>query len=113
MRTLIILLIASLAFSACSKLDIEKDVPQVIKDKIKTFSESSTICSDGKVDEYSFQSQTVYVFDPGINCGADMTSEVVNSDGETLGYLGGLAGTRRINCEDVVNAEYGRTVWKN
>lgn len=113
MKALIIIAIAVIGFTACNKLDIEKDVPNVIKDKIETFSESSTICSDAEVNEYRFQGNIVYVFDPGINCGADMTSEVVSSDGETLGYLGGFSGNTTINGDNFDTATFLRRVWKN
>jgi hypothetical protein len=113
MKALIIITILAIGFSACNKLDIEKDVPNVIKDKIETFSESSIICSDAEVNEYRFQGSIVYVFDPGINCGADLASEVTNSDGETLGYLGGFSGNTTINGDNFDTAVFLRQVWKN
>lgn len=84
-----------------------------LQTKINSFSSGNYACPTGaNVKEYLFQNSTVYVFDPG-NCGADMTSEVINSDCQTLGYLGGFAGNILINSEDFSNATFVRTVWTN
>ena len=73
----------------------------------------SSCCSNGaKIKEYTFQGKTVYVYDPGI-CGADMTSEVTNEKCETLGYLGGITGNKKINGEDFSKAKFKKTVWSN
>ncbi len=70
-------------------------------------------CNSGaKVSEYTFQGNTVYVFDPGI-CGADMTSEVANNKCETLGHLGGITGNTKINGEDFAKAKFVKTIWSN
>jgi hypothetical protein len=84
-----------------------------LQTKINSFSSGNYACPTGaNVKEYLFQNSTVYVFDPG-NCMADMTSEVINSDCQTLGYLGGFAGNILINSEDFSNATFLRTVWTN
>lgn len=70
-------------------------------------------CSSGaEVSEYTFQGNTVYVFDPGI-CGADQTTEVTNNECETMGYLGGITGNTKINGEDFSKAKFKKTVWSN
>lgn len=84
-----------------------------LQTKINSFSSGNYACpTSANVKEFLFQNGTVYVFDPG-NCGADMTSEVINSDCQTLGYLGGFAGNILINSEDFSNATYVKTVWSN
>lgn len=105
----IILLFASLLIS-CNKLDIEKGTPKCIENKIIDFDKSST-CDNANVKEYSFKGSTVYAFDPG-TCGADMTTEVVNSDCNCLGYLGGIAGNTKINGEEFSSATFIKTTWE-
>jgi hypothetical protein len=97
--------------SSCEKGRISKNTRDCVKDKISTFEETSS-CEDGvKVDCYIFQDEQVFVFDPG-TCGADMTSEVIDSDGNTLGYLGGLMGNQTINGENFSNADFRENVWE-
>lgn len=57
------------------------------------------------------QGKTVYVFDPG-NCGADMTSEVIDSDCNSLGFLGGISGNFEINGGDFSDAIFQITTWE-
>ena len=102
--------IISLLYS-CQKGKISKNTPDCVKDKIRSFEENSS-CNDGvKVERYVFQDEEVYVFDPG-TCGADMTSEVIDGDGNTLGYLGGIMGNQTINGEKFNNADFKETVWE-
>jgi len=98
------------AFSQCKKKAGLEGVPVAIKIAIEKFDKENS-CSSAKVDECKFQSQIVYVFDPGI-CGADFASRVADKDDQTLGYLGGISGNTKINGEDFSNAKYIRTVWK-
>ena len=109
MKILSILLFATVIIS-CNKLDIEKGTPKCVENKIKNFNKSST-CDNAKVEEYTFQGKTVYTFDSG-NCGADMTTEVISSDCNSIGYLGGIAGNTKINGEEFSNATYIKTTWK-
>jgi hypothetical protein len=98
-----------LLLSSCDAFDVI--IPAIIQTKITAFNTSS-VCSDAKVDEYFFQGKTVYVFDPG-TCGADMTSEVMDADATTLGYLGGFAGNTKINGEEFSPAAvFIKNVWK-
>ena len=94
-RLALILFLAVTTLSSCNKLDIEKGTPKSIVSKIKEFNKSAN-CNTANVQEYTFQGNNVYTFDPG-KCGADMTTEVTKSDGSTLGYLGGIIGNTKIN----------------
>ncbi len=105
----IVLLIASIIIS-CNKLDIENGTPKCVELKIKDLNKFST-CNDAKVDEYTFQGNTVYTLDPG-NCGADMATEVINSDCISLGYLGGIDGNSKINGEEFSTATFIKTIWE-
>ena len=105
-------IIAALTLTGCEEVDIEKGVPECMKESIESFSKSSLTCDSGaKVNEYTFQNKTVYVFDPGI-CRTDQSSEVVDSDCNSLGSVGGWSGGI-INGEDFSKANFIRTVWKN
>ena len=96
--------------SSCTKLDIEEVTPHCIIEKIKEFNKTS-LCEDAKVEKYSFQEKIVYVFDQG-NCGADMSADVIDSECNYLGYLGGLDGNGEINGENFTNAVFIKTIWK-
>jgi len=109
MKKLPILLLLAIAIISCNKLDIEKDTPKCVKTKIKEFNKSST-CDNAKVEEYTFQENTVFTFDPG-NCGADMATEVISSDCNSIGFLGGIAGNTKINDVEFSNAIFIKTIW--
>ncbi len=105
----IAVLVLTFLFS-CSKEKVAKGTPTCIKQKIDEF--SKTECNDGvKVDEYKFEGDVVYVFEPGY-CGADMTSEVIDEDCNTLGYLGGIAGNTKINGVEFSKANFVKNTWK-
>lgn len=53
----------------------------------------------------------VYVFDPG-TCGDDMTSEVVDSECNSIGFLGGISGNMEINGEDFSTATFESLTWE-
>lgn len=108
-----ITLILPLLFSCvcCGKYKIAKGTPECVENKIEVFDEQIDCDENVNVKEYTFQGGTVYVFDPG-TCGADMTSEVIDSECKTLGYLGGIAGNTEINGEDFSKADYKKTVWE-
>jgi hypothetical protein len=90
--------------TACSSM------PPCLNKEIGNF-KSENQCVSAKVDEYTFQGKTVYVFDPG-TCGADMTSKVVDKNCKVLGHLGGFAGNTKINGESFSTAVLVKTVWK-
>lgn len=88
----------------------QQNTPACIVKKIEQFSKES--CPKGpNVKEYTFQGKTVFVFDQG-SCGNDMTSEVLDANCNSLGYLGGFTGNVKINGEDFSNALLIRTVWE-
>lgn len=103
-----IILIA--AINGCEKVEIEKGVPKCVASHIKDFSEDA--CDKGaNVQEFTFQGKTVYVFNPGY-CGADLRSEVVDANCNSLGFLWGLYGNSKISGGDFANATFTRTVWE-
>jgi hypothetical protein len=109
-RLIMFLLIATSTAMGCYKDGIEKDTPHCVASKISVFAEAS--CNEGaNVKQYRFQGIHVYVFDHG-TCGADFTSEVIDTDCNTLGYLGGITGNTKINGEDFSNAVFIKTTWK-
>jgi len=86
-------------------------MPSCIKHLISGFNKEN-FCNKGvKVERYTFQSKTVYGFNPG-TCGADMTSEVIDSECQNMGFLGGIAGNTEINGEDFSLAIFESVVWK-
>ncbi|MDP3442938.1 MAG: hypothetical protein Q8T08_08785 [Ignavibacteria bacterium] len=99
------------ALISCNKLEIESGTPKCVENRIKSFNKTS-ICDNAEVTELIFQGKTVYVFSPGNTCGADMTSEVIDSDCNSLGYLGGDSGNTTINGEYFSNATFVKTIWK-
>jgi hypothetical protein len=113
MKTYYFIPIFLFALSACKKSNLEK-APECIQQKIGEFEKNESTCSNGaKVDEYKFQGNIVYVFDPGL-CGADLSSDVYNSNCEYFGFLGGIIGNDTINGESFSNhATYQETVWNN
>lgn len=92
--------------------------PQVVEapcmtEKIEAFSSSVTCTSGASVIEYEFKGDWVYVFDHG-NCIADHTQTVLNYDCDTIGYLGGLAGSTEIDGKNFYEkAEATRTLFSN
>ena len=107
----LLLVFIVIGFSNCQKLDIEKDTPKCIKNLIKDFDKKQTCEKGVNVKKYTFQGITVYVFDPG-TCGADMTSEVISSECNSLGFLGGITGNTDINGESFSNAILESTIWE-
>jgi hypothetical protein len=113
MKTLIKILIPAMLiitfYTACSKYDIASGTPACIEKKIKDFDKNS-VCNDPNVKKYLFQSLNVYVFNQG-TCGADLTSEVIDEDCNSLGFLGGIAGNTVINGDDFSTALFLEDVW--
>jgi hypothetical protein len=89
---------------------MQNSTPACILKKIERFSKES--CTKGpNVKEYTFQNKQVFVFDQG-NCGNDMTSEVVDAECNTMGYLGGFTGNVKINGEDFEHALLIKLLWE-
>lgn len=92
--------------SSCSN----SKIPACINKRIISFEKEA--CSEGaQVEQYLFQSKTVFVFQPG-NCGADMAAHVVDSNCTDLGFLGGIMGNTKINGEEFSQARLIKTTWK-
>lgn len=109
---LIIILMLMISFTACKKIDVEKNTPTCVENLIQDFDKEQTCDTDVNVKKYTFQGTTVYVFDPG-TCGADMTSEVIDFECNSIGFLGGFSGNTVINGEDFSNATLESITWEN
>ena len=109
--SLLIVILIAISLTSCQKQNIEKNTPKCIENLINEFDKNQSCDSGVNVKRYTFQNTTVYVFDPG-NCGADMTMEVIDSDCNTLGHLGGFVGNTIINGEDFSNAIFESTTWR-
>jgi hypothetical protein len=105
-----IILFGTLVFTLFSSCKKQSEDPACIVNKVDEFKFTISCNVGGNVKEYEFQSKPVFVFDPG-TCGADMTSEVLDENCNSLGFLGGIAGNTKINGEDFNNAKLKRTVW--
>lgn len=103
--------VSILTWCSCNKLDIDKDAPDCIQFKIKNWEQDSTLCDSARVEEYTFQGGNVFLFNPG-NCGADMLSDVFNTDCVKLGSLGGIMGNTKINNEEFSHAVLVGTTWE-
>jgi hypothetical protein len=104
------LIFSLIVLSFCSACKKEGKTPLCIENKMEEFKFSISCNVGGHIKEYEFQSKRVFVFNPG-NCGADMTSEVLDENCNVLGYLGGIAGNNKINGEDFNNAKLKQTLW--
>ncbi|MBP7478292.1 MAG: hypothetical protein KA797_07200, partial [Chitinophagales bacterium] len=103
---LFFLFLLGFILTGCSK----SNIPACISKKITAFEKEA--CSQGaQVEQYLFQSKTVFVFQPG-NCGADMAAHVVDSNCADLGFLGGIMGNTKINGEEFSQAKLIKTTWK-
>jgi hypothetical protein len=69
-------------------------------------------CADASVEAYSFQNATVYLFKVG-TCIADVHADVVNTNCQIIGTVGGFGGNNIINGENFLQkAVFIKTVWK-
>ena len=110
MKKYFLLMLLLIVLPGCNKFEIAEGTPKCVENKIKDFAKGP--CDNGvNVKEYSFQNKTVYVFDPG-TCGADMSAEVIDSDCNGLGALGGFSGNTVINGEDFSNAIFQKIIWE-
>jgi hypothetical protein len=102
------------SFNCCQKNEIREEATICIQQKINEFKSSATSCETGKtVYRYKFQEAYVYVFNPG-NCGADMMSDVYDSQCNLICGLGGIAGNIMCNGKDFgKNASDETLIWKN
>jgi hypothetical protein len=111
-KIFVLIIMLPMMFSYCKKS--KADPPDCINNLITNHVSSLFLCETGaQVDEYLFQGKTVYVFDPG-NCGADMQTNVYDSNCNMIGALGGFIGNIYINnVRFDQNAIFQKTIWKN
>ena len=116
-RLLLLPLFALIALTSCENLDIAPEVPNCVEKKIKYFNKH-TFCEDrepsvkASVEEYKFQNKTVYVLIEG-NCNPDSGAEVIDSNCNKLGYLGGFANIQEVDgVAFYPNATFIRKVWE-
>ncbi len=107
----IVIALAIVVFFACKKED-PNSLPSCIDQKLVEFDFGGACPTGAKIDEFAFRGKTVFVFDPG-TCGADLSSEVVDQNCNTLGYLGGFTGNTIIEGEDFSSAQFVRNHWQN
>jgi hypothetical protein len=113
MKKLIALfIILPVMFSYCRKTD--NDETECINSLIKSSDNIMFLCETGAhVDEYIFQGNRVYVFEPG-NCGADLQAPVYDSNCNQIGALGGFIGNILINNIPFhLYAKFQKTIWRN
>ena len=89
-QILLILILTVLSLTSWQKLDIEEGTPRCIENLIKDFEKEQSCDKGVNVKKITFQGKTVYVFDPG-TCGADITSEVIDVNCNSIGFLGGIS----------------------
>jgi len=110
MRKAFIVILCFVYLISCRK-QADKNIPECINKNV--FSFKMNVCTRGaSVNEYTFMGQKVYAFDQG-NCIADGQTEITDSNCVTLGYLGGLLGSTKINGMEFSTAVYVKTIWKN
>ena len=110
-KILLILVLTLMGLSSCKKLEIEEGTPKCIENLIYDFDREQTCEKGVNVKKYTFQRKTVYVFDPG-TCGADMASEVIDFECNSIGFLGGISGNTVVNGEDFSNARFVSVTWE-
>jgi hypothetical protein len=110
MKTLLKLLcLTFLTWSCASRIHSGPDCLSAALDDFQTW----CCTSSAHVDEYQFQGQPVYLFEPG-TCGADMPTYVLDAQCDTLGFLGGFAGFTQIQGLDFAsNSSFQGTIWHN
>ena len=98
---------------SCKKDEEDTPVtPQCLESAIVQFDLTKACRFSAKVDRYTFQRKTVYALVLG-TCGADQTTDIIDSECNTIGTLGGIAGNNKINGEDFSNAIFIETLWEN
>jgi len=109
----LIFLVLVVVTSSCRKEDHSHEgTPDCIKEKITLFTNSTILCDDATVDEYRFQGKSVYLFSEGF-CISDGVTAVVDNNCKSLGFLGGFAGSTKINgVLFYENAVLVKNIWK-
>lgn len=108
---LVLIISLTIACAPKGKTVVQSKKTECIQSKIEKFSKES--CPSGaNIKEYKFMKKQVFVLNHG-SCGADMTTEVIDSDCKNLGFLGGISGNIQINGTDFSEAEFIKTIWEN
>ncbi|NQY11476.1 MAG: hypothetical protein HRT71_18410 [Flavobacteriales bacterium] len=112
MKQILSLLLLCTILTACNKLDLPKDTPECIEDKIKDISEEDVWSTPAIIYSYQFDGQTVYYF-PSRCC--DATSYVYSEDCYHLcSPGGGLSGDGDNLCPDFFdNATEATIIWED
>lgn len=110
-KLLCLIFFSVIILTGCKKQDQEAGVPSCIIERIRSFGAVS--CDKGaSVKEYTFQGESVFAFDPG-TCGADMTTDIYDSECTFQGSLNGITGNTKINGEEFSKAVFVRTLYSN
>lgn len=109
MKTFILALGLVMALQACTK---KHCLSGCIESKIEELKRDKSI-PVGKVDEYLYKGQTVYVFEDDHNVIADGGARVVDANCQDICYLGGLASIVLCNGDKFYEvAVYKRTLFR-
>lgn len=104
----VVLILVLVLYACTSNKTASKNT--CLQAKIETFKQGD--CKTGlSVKEYIFSGKHVYAFDPG-NCGADMTTEVIDENCKSLGYLGGITGNTEIEGKDFSTAQFVKSLYE-
>jgi len=109
---LLLIFIFGLILTSCKKIDVPSDTPVCIKKKIRKLLNED--CPSVKtVYQYNFQGQTVYAFNPK-DCGADLSSEIVDNNCNNICWLGGISGNMVCNGDTFFKAATNeRLIWQD
>jgi len=108
-RVALLVVVIVWSYCSCQKEKYDTINEECINSYIPLLEQST--CLEGRIAEYLFQGQLVYLISEG-NCIADGTTTVIDHECEVLGFLGGITGNCEINNEDFCrNAEFRRNVW--
>src|SRR4051812_36042993 len=96
MKTLVVAFaLITLLLASCRKCGLDNNASDCIKNNIEA-NKNKTDWNIKKVDEYEYQGQLVYIFEPEENY-PDMQTAVIKSDCTVLCTLGGIAGNLMCN----------------
>ena len=82
--TLTLLLLFAIGFTACKKIEVEKDTPQAIKKLIR---ENKNRCLV-QVNEYEYNNKNIYCFVNSWTCFLDISEIYYNDKGKKFGEVG-------------------------
>ena len=107
--TYLLIVFASSFLTGCEK-DNQDYIPSCIAEQIQDISKNT--CEGGAgIVKYLFQLKIVYYIDPGF-CYYDQTYDIVDSDCNVIGQIGGFAGSRINGVDFFDNAAFLSIVWE-